>query len=57
MLHKIQQPIAADLERYVNVFRSALQSDNPLLTAALNHLTRKLGKMMRPTLLLLCAPG
>lgn len=55
MLHKIQQPIAADLERYVNVFRSALQSDNPLLTAALNHLTRKLGKMMRPTLLLLCA--
>lgn len=55
MLQKIQQPISEELQRYVEVFRSALQADNPLLTSALNHLTRKLGKMMRPTLLLLCA--
>ena len=55
MLEEIQLPIASDLERYQLLFRSALQSDNELLTAALNHLTRKLGKMMRPTLVLLCA--
>ena len=55
MLAEIQQPIAAELERYTRLFRSALQADNELLAAALTHLTRKLGKMMRPTLVLLCA--
>ncbi len=55
MLEEIQQPITADLERYKALFRSALQTENELLAAALNHLTRKLGKMMRPTLVLLCA--
>ncbi len=54
-LETIRQPIAADLRRYEDVFRNALQSDNPLLSAALSHLTRRLGKMMRPTLVLLCA--
>ena len=55
MLEEIQQPIAAELERYKALFRAALHSDNELLSAALNHLTRKLGKMMRPTLVILCA--
>lgn len=55
MLEEIQQPIAAELERYTQLFRSALRTDNELLAAALTHLTRKLGKMMRPTLVLLCA--
>lgn len=55
MLEEIQHPIAADLERYKVLFREALQADNELLAAALSHLTRKLGKMMRPTLALLCA--
>lgn len=55
MLDKIQQPIAEELKSYTILFRSALQSDNALLTAALTHLTRRLGKMMRPTLLMLCA--
>ena len=55
MLEEIHQLIAAELERYKNMFRSALHSDNELLAAALNHLTRKLGKMMRPTLVILCA--
>lgn len=55
MLDKIQQPIASELQRYTELFRASLQSGNPLLSAALNHLTRRLGKMMRPTLLLLCA--
>ena len=55
MLEEIHQLIAAELERYKALFRSALHSDNELLAAALNHLTRKLGKMMRPTLVILCA--
>ncbi len=55
MLAEIQQPIAVELQRYQELFRAALQADNELLAAALNHLTRKLGKMMRPTLVLLCA--
>ena len=55
MLADIQQLIAPELERYKAIFRSALQADNELLAAALTHLTRKLGKMMRPTLVILCA--
>ncbi len=55
MLEEIQKTIAPELERYKAVFRSALQTDNELLAAALTHLTRKLGKMMRPTLVILCA--
>lgn len=55
MLDLIKKDIAADLVRYEELFRAALQSDNPLLSAALTHLTRRLGKMMRPTLVLLCA--
>lgn len=55
MLEDIRKPILAELESYQQFFRSALQSDNALLSAALEHLTRKLGKMMRPTLVLLCA--
>jgi octaprenyl-diphosphate synthase len=55
MLESIRKPILPELESYATLFRSALQSDNQLLSAALTHLTRKLGKMMRPTLVLLCA--
>lgn len=55
MLAEIQQPIATELARYTELFRAALRADNELLNAALNHLTRQLGKMMRPTLVLLCA--
>ena len=55
MLEYIRKPILAELESYQQLFRSALQSDNALLSAALEHLTRKLGKIMRPTLVLLCA--
>ena len=55
MLTQIQTPIANDLQRYAEVFRQTLHSDNELLEAALAHVTRRLGKMMRPTLVLLCA--
>ena len=55
MLQHVQTLIAGDLERYTDTFRQTLHSDNELLAAALAHLTRRLGKMMRPTLVLLCA--
>lgn len=55
MLDSIRKPIQTELENYQQHFRSVLQSDNSLLAAALEHLTRRLGKMMRPTLVLLCA--
>ena len=55
MLNAIQKPIQSELQRYETVFRAALHCDNPLLSAALAHVTHKLGKMMRPTLVLLCA--
>ena len=55
MLESIRKPILPELERFEQHFRSSLQSDNQLLAAALDHLTRRLGKMMRPALVLLCA--
>lgn len=55
MLEKIQTPIAAELQRYVAIFQEAMNSDNELLASALAHITRRLGKMMRPTLVLLSA--
>lgn len=55
LLDTLRRPVQGDLDRYAVVFRSALQSDNHLLSAALTHLTRKLGKVLRPTLVLLCA--
>ncbi len=55
MLEAIRKPIISELESFQQLFRSSLQSENQLLSAALYHLTRKLGKMMRPTLVLLCA--
>lgn len=55
MLTTIRKPIAAELERYGELFKQTLQSDNELLSAALTHLTRRQGKMMRPVLVLLCA--
>ena len=44
MLEDIRKPILAELESYQQLFRSSLQSDNALLSAALEHLTRKLLK-------------
>lgn len=55
MLEIIRKPIVDELESYQQLYRSVLQSDNALLSAALDHLTRKTGKLMRPTLVLLCA--
>ncbi|MBO4907103.1 MAG: polyprenyl synthetase family protein [Bacteroidaceae bacterium] len=55
MLETIQRPIQDDLKRYAECFRCALVTDNTLLSAALHHVGQRQGKMMRPTLVLLCA--
>ncbi len=54
-LQLIKAPVAADLERFNELFRSTLSHDNPLLNAALQHIVAELGKQMRPTLTLLSA--
>lgn len=55
MLEIITKPITAELERYRELFKQTLQSDNELLSAALTHLARRQGKMLRPILVLLSA--
>ena len=55
MLQTIRRPIEPYLARYGEMFNQTLQSDNELLSAALKHLTRRQGKLMRPIMLLLCA--
>lgn len=55
LLQDIQRPVAKELEQYMEQFRQSLQTENPLLKIALDHLLKKQGKMVRPTLVLLSA--
>lgn len=54
-LEALQKPIADVLEQYKQQFEETLQSDNPLLQQAINHLLQKKGKLVRPTLVFLSA--
>lgn len=54
-LARIQQPIAAELQRFDDLFAQAMKHDNPLLQIALQHLAKRRGKCMRPILILLSA--
>ena len=54
-LEALQNPIADVLEQYKQQFAETLQSDNPLLQQAVNHLLQKKGKLVRPTLVFLSA--
>ena len=54
-LIEIRRPIEAELRQYRRLFEDTLQTDNPLLHLALNHLLQRQGKMMRPILVLLAA--
>lgn len=56
-LEEIRRPIGADLARFNEMLTASLQTDNRLLTTALEHLTRRRGKQMRPILVLLAARG
>ena len=57
LLKEIRKPVEADLARFNEMFRASLKSDNPLLGMALDHLTRRTGKQMRPILVMLAARG
>ena len=57
LLKEIRKPVGADLARFNEMFRESLKSDNPLLGMALDHLTRRTGKQMRPILVMLAARG
>ena len=57
LLKEIRKPVEADLARFNEMFRESLKSDNPLLGMALDHLTRRTGKQMRPILVMLAAHG
>lgn len=54
-LEELQKPIADVLEQYKQQFEETLQSDNPLLQQAIDHLLQKKGKLVRPTLVFLSA--
>lgn len=56
-LKEIQQAISQELEQYNQMFHDTLQHDNPLLQLALDHISQRKGKQMRPMLLLLSAKG
>lgn len=45
------------MERFNELFRQSLKSDNQLLNIALEHLTKRSGKQMRPILVMLAAKG
>ena len=55
ILKEIRYPIEAELKQYRMLFEETLQSNNPILHLALNHLLQRQGKMMRPILVLLAA--
>jgi octaprenyl-diphosphate synthase len=54
-LEALQKPVAEVLEQYKQQFEETLQTDNPLLKVAVDHLLQKKGKLVRPTLVFLSA--
>ena len=54
-LSLIRQPIAADLDYFVDLFNESLSHDDGLLGSALAHIRQRGGKRMRPMLILLTA--
>ena len=52
-LDQIQAPIQAELQTFREQFAHTLQSDNQLLQLALDHILKRTGKMVRPTMVLL----
>lgn len=60
ILTEIKKPVRNEIERFDEVFRESLQSDNELIEKAVNHFLQKKGKNLRPILVLLaakCASG
>ncbi len=55
VLETIKAPIAEDLSRFNEMFQQTLKHENPLLKVALEHLSNRKGKQMRPILTILSA--
>ena len=53
VISQIRKPVAQELEDYKAFFHFSLNHSNPLLERALQHVTQRRGKMMRPLLVLL----
>ena len=51
----IQQPIAADLSEFIDLFNHSLTHHDGMLESALCHIRQRGGKRMRPMLMLLMA--
>ncbi|MCM1108272.1 MAG: polyprenyl synthetase family protein [Clostridium sp.] len=54
-LLRIQQPVKGSLEAFSAMYQMEMHHTNPLLRVALEHVLKRGGKLMRPTLLLLSA--
>ncbi|MCR5849305.1 MAG: polyprenyl synthetase family protein, partial [Bacteroidaceae bacterium] len=54
-LIEIRRPIEAEMQAYRTLFEETLQTDNPLLNIALQHVLKRQGKAMRPILVMLAA--
>jgi len=54
-LSLIKQPILGDLDKFVDLFNDSLTHSDGLLGAALFHIRQRVGKRMRPMLILLTA--
>jgi len=55
IIEEIKKPIAQEFAEFQQAFRDALQTDNPLLREALDHVLRTSGKQLRPIMVLLSA--
>lgn len=54
-LSVIRRPVEGELEQFTELFSRALQHEDGLLGQALEHIRRRVGKRMRPLLILLMA--
>ena len=55
VLAQIRKPVEEDLVRYLSLFEADFEHENPLLHVALRHILKRLGKRLRPILMLLAA--
>ncbi len=55
ILEEIKQPIQSEFVEFQQAFQTVFETENMLLSEVFEHLTQKLGKQMRPIILLLAA--
>lgn len=55
LINEIRLPIVSELDTFKDILNGSMNSSNPLLNLALEHIKKRTGKMMRPMLVLLIA--